>query len=245
MYGGSTDTANDQSKPDDDNFLNVFVLGIPAFRWFKTSSSTPVRRANHDCVILGNRQMLSIGGNQPSSSDGLGVALDPWVNGLGIFDLTNLEWVSVYDPNAGNYETPVIVRDYYNGDNYTVPTWSSPALADAFTYHGDNTTHVRHTGSDTGAIAGGVVGGMFGLALIALTAAFFVRRHKRHNAGRDGQGSNALFKLKGLPEYASANNESGDDGYKEPHELPGRFRESGLSELAASGNVDRTHELAA
>lgn len=189
--------------------------------------------------------MLSVGGNQPSSSDELGLALDPWVNGLGIFDMTDLEWVSAYDPNAGNYETPAIVKDYCDSDNYTIPTWSNPLPADAFTYRGDNTSHVKHTRSDTGVIAGVVIGGVIGLILIALTAAFFVRRHKRHNAGGDGQDSNALFKLKGLPEYTSANTGLGEEGYKEPRELPGRFRESSLSELAASRYVDRTHELAA
>lgn len=39
---------------------------------------------------------------------------DPWDNGLGIFDLTKLEWRSSYNASAAEYDSPQIVKDWYH-----------------------------------------------------------------------------------------------------------------------------------
>jgi hypothetical protein len=58
---------------------------------------------------------------------------DPWEQGLGIFDLTELAWKSSYDPNAAPYTTPVAVKAA-NAKNGKYPAeWSSPTIESWFT----------------------------------------------------------------------------------------------------------------
>ena len=75
--------------------------------------------------------MISIGGRQPSSLDVLGAQADPWAGGLGVFDMTALEWVDHYDAAAAKYVSPDIVKSYYNS-SYVTPDFSDTALATAF-----------------------------------------------------------------------------------------------------------------
>ncbi|OQV00019.1 hypothetical protein CLAIMM_05576 [Cladophialophora immunda] len=131
VYGGATNTTYDLSHPGDEGFLNTYALSIPAFRWFKSNDSTPVRRAAHTCQRIGNRQMLSVGGVQPSSKVQRGQALDPWTNSIGVFDMTAFKWSSFYDADASVYQQPDVVRQYYSS-SYQSPTWSDPALAQVF-----------------------------------------------------------------------------------------------------------------
>src|SRR5271156_5164940 len=103
IYGGSTNQTWDWTNPDDDGFLSLYTLSLPGFRWFKSNQTTPVRRSNHYCQIIGstasngNSQMLSIGGRQPSSLASLGVPPDPWTNGLAVFDMNTFSWAEFYD----------------------------------------------------------------------------------------------------------------------------------------------------
>jgi hypothetical protein len=39
---------------------------------------------------------------------------DTWTHGLGVFDLSALEWSSGYDADAADYETPKMIQDWYN-----------------------------------------------------------------------------------------------------------------------------------
>lgn len=39
---------------------------------------------------------------------------DPWDNGLGVLDMTKLEWLSEFDPDAEQYDSPQMVKDWYN-----------------------------------------------------------------------------------------------------------------------------------
>lgn len=148
--------------------------------------------------------MISIGGSQPSSSENLGRAQDPWPNGIGIFDMTAFEWSSSYDPNAAQYESPNVVKSYYSS-SYTTPTFANPTLAAAF---GASTSLLTAptsspagsspsasassmpssggSGSHTGAIAGGVVGGVIAVALVVLTILFLRRRSRRNKAAARG-----------------------------------------------------------
>jgi len=118
VFGGSTNLTIDVAGADDTGYLDVFVLSMPAFRWFKTDAPTESRRANHFCQVIGKRQMLVIGGRDPShdsSSDGSFWPndADPWTRGLGIFDMTALKWANTYNANAENYEQPAMVKKYY------------------------------------------------------------------------------------------------------------------------------------
>jgi hypothetical protein len=52
--------------------------------------------------------MLVIGG--ASSQDGVP---ETWTNGLGIYDMTALQWASGYNANAESYVRPELVKQYY------------------------------------------------------------------------------------------------------------------------------------
>lgn len=45
---------------------------------------------------------------------------DPWRHSLGVFDMTALEWRSEFNPDLGDYETPQMVKDWYDEN----PSWS-------------------------------------------------------------------------------------------------------------------------
>jgi hypothetical protein len=130
ILGGSTNSTYDQANANDTDYLNVYALSIPAFRWFKSTDSDQVRRAQHSCQLIGNKQMLVIGGTQPSNPLGI-AAVEPWPNGLGIFDMSNFTWADSYDPQAPPYEQPEVVRSYYSTE-YQSPVWGAPQLENDF-----------------------------------------------------------------------------------------------------------------
>jgi hypothetical protein len=74
--------------------------------------------------------MISIGGTQEVS---LGNQYDPWTNGLGIFDMTTLNWTDAYDAAAAAYERPSLVSQFYaNNSRYPIE-WGDPELESIFT----------------------------------------------------------------------------------------------------------------
>ena len=94
---------------------DIYVLSIPAFEWFKVPGES-TKRTYHDCASAGNRQMIVVGGMalaKDSSSTNRWETTDEWKQGLGIFDMHDLKWKDSYDPKAGAYESPDIVKDWY------------------------------------------------------------------------------------------------------------------------------------
>jgi hypothetical protein len=61
---------------------------------------------------VGNRQLLSAGGWDPTSSAAYATT-DPWTYGLGIFDMTELSWGSRYNADAAPYVRSEAVNRYY------------------------------------------------------------------------------------------------------------------------------------
>lgn len=100
MYGGR----NNFEKDLDD----VWVLTLPGFHWQRVEIDSP-RRYFQSCVSIGQRQILSIGGDSDVgwSTD------DPWTNGIAIFDLYTLSWATGYDADADDYEPAEAVQDWY------------------------------------------------------------------------------------------------------------------------------------
>lgn len=93
-------------------FDDVFILTLPGFAWTTVPYEPTNRRNLHTCVVAGRRQMLVVGGldrkhfaNEPTR--------DPWPQGLGLFDMTDLVWKTDYDAGAAGYETPQRVKDWY------------------------------------------------------------------------------------------------------------------------------------
>lgn len=66
------------------------------------------------CQVVGNRQMLSVGGNNPLDANSETTSKDPMAQGLQIFDLSDMTWSSSYDAHAAPYTTPQVVKDWYN-----------------------------------------------------------------------------------------------------------------------------------
>lgn len=82
IFGGAVNTAFDLASPDEEGYKDVYILSLPAFRWFKANAAVDVRRASHTCSVIGKRQMISIGGRLPSSRRSLGREPDPWSSGI-------------------------------------------------------------------------------------------------------------------------------------------------------------------
>ena len=139
--------------------------------------------------------------NEGPESTGTNSLPDPWPQGLGIFDLTAMEWKEGYDPAAAPYVTPDAVKAYYQRNGRGPASWSNGVVQAWFTETTSNHTYsssipsTPHPSSSTpqpglpglsrssedniGAISGGTVGGAGAFALIALLAFFLLRRHRR------------------------------------------------------------------
>ncbi|KAF9640839.1 putative kelch repeat protein [Lasiodiplodia theobromae] len=173
-------------------YNDTYVLSLPAFRWFRGPDASAAR-LNHGChaVGKGRRQFVSVGGtdNNVETAERWTDA-DPWKQGLGVFDMTEMRWTASYDADAAAYEVPSVVREWYQGGD-AEPEWSSDSVKALFanvtrTTASSSTPSASSTVSlssssgstnHTGAIVGGVVGGLCGLALIGL-AFFLLRRHR-------------------------------------------------------------------
>ena len=134
--------------------------------------------------------MISIGG-QLLDDNGAPIiqptTIDPWSNGMGIFDMYNLSWTGGYDADALPYVTAQVVKQYYDTQPGT-PVWNDSALAAVFA---TNTTSMSpssattgtpqptHHGTDVGAIAGGVVAGVVAICVILALAVFLLRRRRQ------------------------------------------------------------------
>src|SRR5436853_2732126 len=104
----------------------VYILSLPAFRWFRVPSSTASRFA-HSCQVVGKRQMLNIGGADPTNTV-VGAHQDPYTYGLGVFDMVIWEWTSGYTSNAEAYQSSTQVKQYYSQKYCFKPRKSSPVM---------------------------------------------------------------------------------------------------------------------
>lgn len=107
--------------PEGEKFAEVYVLSLPAFRWFRANQTTDSPRMAHTCHATKSRQMIIIGGTSPLSSsnyfsegDLRDEPQDPWDQGLAVFDMTTLEFTDSYRSTADPYEPPYAIQQYYN-----------------------------------------------------------------------------------------------------------------------------------
>ena len=114
---------------------------------------------------------------------------DPWPQGLGIFDMTNLTWRDEYDPDLPTYKTPDAIKKIYaQQGRYPQKNWSDPAAQKLFTTP-DSTSNAAVPSSrnepqspsvrNKGVIAGGTVGGVVGVALLIALLSFLILRFRR------------------------------------------------------------------
>ena len=114
VLGPSLESAGDEAEQSD--FRTVYILSLPGFVWFKTSARSAQPRACHTCELIGNRQMMGIGGLDPTAA-GLTEAeaqIDLWPQSLGIFDLVELQWTGGYNATALPYTPASLVQNWYS-----------------------------------------------------------------------------------------------------------------------------------
>jgi hypothetical protein len=155
----------------------VYVLSLPAFNWQKASYTPRRSRAWHTCNLVGGRQMVVVGGKQPWLSDSHQVP-DIWAQGIGIFDLSAMEWKDQYDAAAAPYVTPDVVKAWYNEHGRYPATWSNATVEVWFTGTGPPGSR------NITAIAAGIAGVVVGLVLLGLLAYFLMRRRSNKPEGR-------------------------------------------------------------
>ncbi|KAK1782273.1 hypothetical protein QBC45DRAFT_9122 [Copromyces sp. CBS 386.78] len=245
MYGGA------DSKTEE-SYRDVYFLSLPGFVWFKAADSSQEKRADPACVVVGKgkRQMLSIGGKEISAK---WESADSFPQGLGIFDMTALTWSKdgSYDADMGDYESPGVVRDWYNkAENMAAISWSSnkvktiflnpsptddsdspttPSTSTSSTSGSGDTQTGGKKSNNTGAIAGGVVAGVVGLAILGGLLFYFLRKSKQNRTAPEPDNEYGVSRGEGeqqhIRAFPPANKElmaveKPVEAYVAPEELP-------------------------
>ncbi|PGH04545.1 hypothetical protein AJ79_07071 [Helicocarpus griseus UAMH5409] len=198
----------------EDDYLNlgqIHVLTLPTFKWTTIPSSNAPPRESHNCQIIGGRQMLVTGGSIVTRRRLDAVQKDPWANGLGLFDLTDLKWKNRYDSEGAPYQRSQFVKGYYFSKGTEPETWSSSAVKALFKAPSNSSAPVKNEESsnstNVGAIVGGVVGGVVAVVIIIAILFFFLRRNKKYqNIPRlpEAPDSQAPSTMGGNSRYESA-----------------------------------------
>ncbi|EOA85557.1 uncharacterized protein SETTUDRAFT_161884 [Exserohilum turcica Et28A] len=191
LYGGVdpiTNTAYD----------DVLILTLPSFTWTNVWPLGEAPRWGHNCHVAGRRQMITVGGNKTN-----GLTCDWEIKGVAVWEMSTLTWGSVFMINLSNFEVPQKLLSVTGGNAHGNATKKDPALGwtderlktvfatpRKYTLSGNTTTTGNSQGkSHTGAIAGGVVGGVAGLSLIAVAALFLHRRHRKRHGPHELENS--------------------------------------------------------
>ncbi|KAK3504040.1 hypothetical protein B0T13DRAFT_523020 [Neurospora crassa] len=238
------------------DYDDIYILSLPGFVWLKTDARSVELRNNHACVVVGKRQMLVVGGLGKNWSFW---DQDPFPQGLGIFDLTDLAWSKdgKYDANAEDYRTPTLVEEWYQDKNLSALSWSSdevkrmflknPVSFSATTSRPASTSIASSaTGPDSGQqssvskagpIAGGVVGGAIILCILS-GLAYHLRRKRSKPSPSDGDlqpGQSSDNALKHSPSLKSKG--------ELPTEGPAMEMYTPPDELACGGGINERWEL--
>ena len=187
--------------------------------------------------------------NEGPESTGTNSIPDPWPQGLGIFDLTAMEWKEGYDPAAAPYVTPDAVKAYYQRNGRGPASWSNGVVQAWFTGTTSNHTDSSSTNStpqpssstlqpglpgssrssenNIDAIAGGTVGGAAALALIALLVYFLLRFRRRRSRLADPPSDTEYRKPElannGIQSISGVNYHLAEmPGINDPIEMPGK-----------------------
>ncbi len=98
-------------------FDEIFILSMPAFRWFRAPYEARHSRHRHTCHVVGQRHLLSIGGLDATHTKPVNgsefESPDPFPQGLGLFDMTCLNWTMYYNVSAAAYEQSAPVAEFY------------------------------------------------------------------------------------------------------------------------------------
>lgn len=157
--------------------------------------------------------MITVGGIESTNVTG---TCDWETMGVAVLDLTLMGWGSVFDSQAAPYQVNTMISDVIGGGpdgNATMLLpdggWTSTGLARLFTGTANQTEPYSPPGSNsvpaesdttratrTGAIVGGVIGGVVLLALIGLTAwRIKKRRFSRLGSTKEADGQARFDKI--------------------------------------------------
>lgn len=230
-----------------------YVLSLPAFRWFKGPVNA-APRVGLTCHSVGSgRQVLVIGGQDNNNNSFRWENPDPWKQGLGIFDMTAMEWSDGYDADAAAYESPRVVKEWYGDEENAEPEWSSDTVKALFSRtttttttssaspSGDGTVSLASSSAsatpsskpNAGAIAGGVVGGVVALALVGFV--LFCCRRRRQRASYPAA-------IGVVQELDNGQSKAELHGHSAAAELPTKMHQ--WTELPGSGPESKNREIA-
>ncbi|KAI1809205.1 hypothetical protein GGS20DRAFT_580893 [Poronia punctata] len=179
IYGGVSDQIRATSS-------DITVLSLPGFVFFKGPSHAPPR-SDHQCAIVGRgqRQMLSAGGvDGENRTFTAPTTADPWIYGIGILDMTELEWKDSYDPDAAAYDSPTVVKEWYSAGRLRDVRWDDDELGRIMTNKSAPmpsplTNRLGNKPHSTAAIVGGVIGGIAAAVALGILILGFVRRRRK------------------------------------------------------------------
>jgi hypothetical protein len=167
MYGGNDPTKNNTA------FDDIYVLTLPSFTWTAIFTDGESPRWGHNCHRAGKRQLVTVGGNITNIK-----ACDWERKGIAFLDMTSVTWGSVFLTNTSEYLVSEKLLGATGGipeGNATIKVppqgWTDKGLANVFGIEDEST--------NVGAIAGGVVGGVAAIAIIAVVLFLFKRRRDR------------------------------------------------------------------
>ncbi|KAK3346131.1 hypothetical protein B0T25DRAFT_551145 [Lasiosphaeria hispida] len=180
----------------ENTYSDVAVLSLPGFVWSRRAfgekkESNGAARSFAACAVAGesSRQMLVVGGvYQSREKVDYWRSVDPWPQGLGVFDLTAMNWSDGWDPNAVEYERPQVVRDWYSQGKKAV--WSSDGVRNLFEPStpsaspppdSSSTPPTPSSGLSYSAIWG-IVGSILSVVILGLIAWVFSLRKKAASA---------------------------------------------------------------
>ncbi|MCJ1426962.1 hypothetical protein MMC29_004865 [Sticta canariensis] len=189
LHGGFVNNAYDAQAPTSSQ---IYILSIPSFRWFQANYTSTDSRAGHTCHIK-NNQIIMIGGQNPAYWNKLNE--DPWLQGIGVFDMKSLRFKDSYQAKADAYETPDFIKQYYRTAGNQFPSsWTSTAVKELFEGKSEspsNTTNSTILSSTTpfsqphqlgqGAVAGIAVGCVAFVVIVAAGATFKIKHKSKRS----------------------------------------------------------------
>jgi LPXTG-motif cell wall-anchored protein len=209
------------------DFEDVWVLTIPSFNWInvgskndgEVSATVNIGRSHHRCAIYNDAQMIVLGG---SVREGTPVPVNETsckslYPPIRVLDTTTYTWKTSFDDSlkytvpesvtmviGGNGEGGATMSGPEKGFNFTALSaiFATPLGAKATATNSASPTPTPAPTSHTGAIAGGVVAGVAGLAILAGAAYFFIRRKRKADEVKRNGWKSVEQARTGEPKYA-------------------------------------------
>ncbi|ORY13046.1 hypothetical protein BCR34DRAFT_600168 [Clohesyomyces aquaticus] len=225
LYGGHDPRENDTAYDD------LYVLSMPSFIWTAVFLDGATPRWGHNCHRVNNRQLVTVGGNVTN------LPCDWEAKGVAFLDMTTITWGSVFLTNTTAYEVPLEIYSKIGGTGKGNATakepvlgWNTVGLKKVFdtprrvpsppSTPSPSPTPKPSKSNHAGAIAGGVVGGIAALALLAGLLFFLRRRRAQANEPAElaNDGEVAPVEIARPSDEKKAELHAGKEG--EAHELP-------------------------